>query len=117
MSSRDIQSENQKKLCITALENLFLTLEEQLGQLSFDLRETFIETCCSILLDGLVPISGMTIQKKIPLNAKHITKLNQLTQNKTFYKNYTNASYVYKYAREATSAGVLPVYQDKKSGD
>lgn len=117
MTSLDNPSDNQEKLCITALETLFSTLEEQLSQLSFDSREIVIETCCSILLDNLVPMSGITIQQHIPIDSTHFEKLNHLIKQTHSSKKSANASYVYQYPREATSAGILPAYRDKKTGD
>lgn len=110
-------SDNQEKLCITALEGLFSTLITQLDQLPFDSREIFIETCCSILLDNLVPMSGITIQQHIPIDTKHLVKFHDLIQKNNISKKVADAHYVYKYPREATSAGILPAYRDNKTGD
>jgi hypothetical protein len=95
---------------------------KQLMSLPFEAREPLIESFSTLLLRGFVPMSGMTVQQHISADQKHLDQLNVLMQKKEAYKNGTDARYVYQFAREATSAGIVPAYipltrQDANNGE
>src|SRR3990167_4431669 len=110
-------SEIQEKLSIDAFDATLVGMEKQLMTLPFEARDILIESFSTMLLRGFVPMSGMTVQQHIPAHPEHLEQLNTLTKKKDAYKNGTDARYVYQFAREATSAGVIPAYRNNMTGD
>jgi len=90
---------------------------QQLTTLPFNAREVFIESFATLLLRGFVPMSGMTVQQHISADSLQLEQLNTLTNKKDGYQNGTDARYVYQFAREATSGGVVPVFRNKVTGE
>lgn len=109
--------EIQEKLSRDAFDATLVSMGKQLMTLPFGAREILIESFSTMLLRGFTPMSGMTVQQHIPAHPEHLEQLNSLTKKKDAYKNGTDARYVYQFAREATSAGVIPAYRDNKTGD
>ena len=106
-------SDVQEKLSRNAFDVALDGTVRQLMVLPFEAREIFIESFSTLLLRGFVPMSGMTVQQHIPADPSQLGRLNKLTNKKDAYKNGTDACYVYQFAREATSGGIIPVYRNK----
>lgn len=110
-------SETQEKLIKKSFDVILGHTVNELMELPFEARDIFIENFSTFLLRGFVPMSGMTVQQYVPADTELLEYLNTLTKKQDAYKNGKDARYVYQFAREATSGGVIPVYRNKTTGD
>jgi hypothetical protein len=106
-----------KKTPEKAIDAILGSVAEQLMDLPFEARENVIESFSTLLLRDLVPVSGMTIQQPVHASQHYLDALNSLMRKQDSYRNGADARYVYQFAREATSAGVLPAYRNSSTGD
>jgi len=106
-----------QKISETVFNKILGNIVKQLTELPPTVREIFIESMVTLLLRGFVPMSGMTVQQHYSAEKILLDQFNTLTHKKDKYQNGRDARYVYQFAREATSAGIIPAYRDKKTGD
>lgn len=100
-----------------ALNASIKSLTEQLMALPFAAREPLIESFSALLLRGIVPISGLSVQQPILADQGYLEQLNDVMQKNDAFRNGVDARYVYQFAREATSAGILPAYKNSVTGE
>ncbi|HVE44678.1 MAG TPA: protein-tyrosine phosphatase family protein [Gammaproteobacteria bacterium] len=77
-----------------------------------------LDSFVTIALRGLTPKSGLTFQQTVQADEGLLKELNTLLSPLGHsFRNGTDARYAYEYSREATSAGIVPVYRDAKTGE
>lgn len=113
-----MQSNYQPEIMEKAFDSALSIVIKELQKITdFEARNIFIETFVTMFARGIVPMSGLTVQQHINVAEEKLKELNTLAGKSNAFKNGTDARYIYHFAREATSGGILPVYRDKKTGD